>query len=201
MPRVLPLPQASARLAAVLADERLPDHLRPLVEHMGAQQAPIDFRYCDPVDVFRPGAMPPTRRTWFRAAQPLPESEGGALVGPAPGCDGAVLHQCVIAYASDQPLLATALLPHGMTPMHTGMMASLDHSLWWHAPARADSWLLFETTAPRLVSGRALCFGHVWRRDGVLVASTAQEGLIRTKLLRRVADPASKGEGERASRL
>lgn len=188
----------------MLADARLPKHLRPLVEHMGAQQAPIDFRYCDPVDVFKPEAMPPMRRTWFRAAQPLPEAGGADLAGPAPGCDGAVLHQCVIAYASDQPLLATALLPHGITPMHTGMMASLDHSLWWHAPARADSWLLFQTSAPRLVSGRALCFGHVWRRDGVLVASTAQEGLIRTKLLRRVADPAESDNdrgGDRASRL
>ncbi|KAA0148832.1 hypothetical protein FNF29_06457 [Cafeteria roenbergensis] len=129
------LPNASERLASVLADPRLPEHLRPLVEHMGAQQTPIDFRYCDPVDVFSPEAMLPTRRTWFRAAQPLPGADSGDLAGPEPGCDGAVLHQ-----------------------------------------------------------------------DGVLVASTAQEGLIRTKLLRRVAGPASArgdraADDDRASRL
>jgi acyl-CoA thioesterase len=108
------------------------------------------------------------------------------------------LHQCIIAYASDSPLLFTCLQPHGRSVMQMGMMASLDHSMWWHAPARADEWILFRVTSPRLVSGRGLCMGHMWRPDGTLIATVAQEGVVRTPLYEEVQETS---DGSRGSKL
>jgi len=182
---VPPLPQSEARHKAILDDPRLPEQFRPYVEHLRRRRDPIDFRYCEPVDVFDPKPAPARRMTWFRASRAAAPAGAAAAPGSA-DLGPSVLNQCLVAYASDSPLLATSLLPHALMPMNAGMMASIDHSLWFHAPAKAGEWLLFETTSPRLVSGRALCFGHVWRRDGVLVASAAQEGVVRTKLPRQV---------------
>jgi acyl-CoA thioesterase II len=108
---------------------------------------------------------------WFRATGALPDE-------PA-------IHQCVLAYASDMMLLDTALVPHGRTLFEREFMAaSLDHALWLHRPFRADDWLLYAQDTPNLNGSRGFSRGLIFTRDGLLVASVAQEGLVR---LRRTA--------------
>ena len=105
---------------------------------------------------------------WIRATGHLPDE-------PA-------IHQCVLAYASDMALLDAALIPHGKTVFHDDIMAaSLDHSLWFHRPFRADEWLLYVQDSPSMSSSRGFSRGSVFTSDGVLVASVAQEGLLRIR--------------------
>ena len=104
-----------------------------------------------------------------------------------PGSEGALpddpkLHQCVLAYASDFTLLDTALIAHGKLLFDTDIqLASLDHAMWLHRPVRADEWLLYVQDSPSAHGARGLCRGSVFTRDGVLVASTTQEGLMRPR--------------------
>jgi len=96
--------------------------------------------------------------------------------------DDPAIHQCVLSYASDMTLLDTALVPHGRTLFEKDFMAaSLDHALWLHRPFRADDWLLYAQDSPNLQGGRGFARGLIFRRDGTLAASVAQEGLIRTR--------------------
>jgi acyl-CoA thioesterase-2 len=105
---------------------------------------------------------------WMRATGRLPDE-------PA-------IHQCVLAYASDMLLLDTALIPHGRTVFEkTLMAASLDHALWFHRPFRADEWLLYAQDSPNLSGARGFSRGLIFARDGRLVASVAQEGLLRER--------------------
>ena len=105
---------------------------------------------------------------WIRATGKLP--------------DDPAIHQCVLAYASDMTLLDTALVPHGRTLFEKEFMAaSLDHALWFHRPFRADDWLLYAQDSPNLGGARGLSRGLIFSRDGTLVASVAQEGLIRMR--------------------
>ncbi len=105
---------------------------------------------------------------WIRATGPLP--------------DDPAIHQCVLAYASDMTLLDTALVPHGRTLFERAFMAaSLDHALWFHRPFRADDWLLYAQDSPNLAGARGFSRGLIFARDGRLVASVAQEGLIRER--------------------
>lgn len=100
--------------------------------------------------------------------------------GPLP--DDPALHQCVLAYASDMTLLDTALVPHGRTLFEKDFMAaSLDHALWLHRPFRADEWLLYSQDSPNLQGSRGFARGLVFKQDGTLVASVAQEGLVRLR--------------------
>jgi acyl-CoA thioesterase-2 len=109
---------------------------------------------------------PPYQRIWFRAAGRLPES--------------LAIHQCVLAYASDYTLLDTSTLPHGVTFWDGGMQsASLDHAMWFHRRFRADEWLLYVQDSPAAAGARGFNRGTVYSRKGELVASVAQEGLIR----------------------
>ena len=106
---------------------------------------------------------------WIRAIGPLPDGV------PA-------LHQCVLAYASDLTLLDTALVPHGRSLFETDFMgASLDHALWLHRPFRADRWLLYSQDSPNLHGSRGFSRGLIFTQDGKLVASVAQEGLVRLR--------------------
>ena len=99
--------------------------------------------------------------------------------------DEPAIHQCVLAYASDMMLLDSALIPLGRTVFEkTIMAASLDHALWFHRPFRADGWLLYSQDSPSLAGSRGFSRGLIFARDGTLVASVAQEGLLRE---RRVA--------------
>ncbi|MDE2307474.1 MAG: thioesterase family protein, partial [Xanthomonadaceae bacterium] len=94
--------------------------------------------------------------------------------------DSAILHRALLAYASDFHLIGTATLPHGISYMtHNVQMASLDHALWFHRPFRVDEWLLYSFDSPTAQGGRGLARGQIFARDGRLIASTAQEGLIR----------------------
>jgi len=106
-----------------------------------------------------------TQALWFKT--------NGAL------SDDTTLHQCVVAFASDNSLIGTAPRANGLSRYQIGMMASLDHSMWFHAPFRADEWLLYEMESPRTNDGRGIAFGRIYRRDGTLVVSVAQEGIIR----------------------
>ena len=105
---------------------------------------------------------------WIRAAGKLP--------------DDPAIHQCVLAYASDMSLLDAALVPHGRSLFEKDFMgASLDHALWLHRPFRADDWLLYAQESPSMTGSRGFTRGLIFRRDGTLVASVAQEGLVRLR--------------------
>jgi acyl-CoA thioesterase-2 len=100
--------------------------------------------------------------------------------GPLP--DNPAIHQCVLAYTSDMGLLDTALVPHGRTLFEKQFMAaSLDHALWLHRPFRADEWLLYAQDSPNLHGSLGFGRGLIFKRDGTLVASVAQEGLVRER--------------------
>jgi acyl-CoA thioesterase-2 len=91
-------------------------------------------------------------------------------------------HQAVVAYASDYGLLGTALLPHGLTFQRPDLQAAtLDHSIWFHRPFRADDWLLYSTDSPVATGARGFTRGSLYDREGRLVASVAQEGLLRLR--------------------
>ena len=129
---------------------------------------PIEIRPIDPVNILAPRARPPHRAAWFRANGPLPDDQR--------------LHQYLLAYASDFHFLTTSLQPHAITWMTGGIqMASLDHAMWFHRPFRFDDWLLYAVDSPSASGGRGLVRGRFFTRDGVLVASTMQEGLIRDR--------------------
>ncbi|MEA2976630.1 MAG: acyl-CoA thioesterase [Alphaproteobacteria bacterium] len=96
--------------------------------------------------------------------------------------DDPAIHQCVLAYASDMTLLDSALIPHGRTVFEKEIMAaSLDHALWLHRPFRADEWLLYAQDSPNMHGGRGFSRGLIFASDGTLVASVAQEGLVRQR--------------------
>lgn len=144
--------------------DRIPPRLRGILT---AERA-IDVRPVDPSDFFLPEPKPPTQMLWFRAIGEMPE----ALVE----------HQAVLAYSSDYQLLATALQPHGLTVRSPHLqVASLDHSIWFHRPFRVDEWLLYVMDSPAAGGARGFARGSVYTRDGRLVASVAQEGLMRIR--------------------
>ena len=163
MPEVPPpesLP-SEAELKACLID-RVP----PQVKAYWERERPLEIR---PVDLSRyltPGNHDPSQQVWIRATGELSNEQS--------------LHQCVLAYASDFTLLDTALIAHGRFVFDPKLiLASLDHALWFHRKLRADEWLLYAQDSPISGGGRAFCRGMLFTRDGKLVASTAQEGLLR----------------------
>ena len=165
MPRVAGPEGLEDELSMVRAvADRIPEPLRGVY----TQDRPIEFRPVDPVDFFRPEKTAPVRHMWLRAAGPMP--------------DGLLQHQAVLAYASDYGLLGTALRPHGLTfQMPKLQAASLDHALWFHRPFRVDDWLLYAMDSPSVSGSRGFARGSLFTRDGTLVASTAQEGLMRLR--------------------
>lgn len=144
------------------AADRIPEKLRPIL----TQDRPLDFRIVDPVDLFNPTPRPPYRYIWIRAIGEMP--------------DDVLAHQSVLAYASDYGLLGTALLPHGISYQQPHVQAAtLDHAIWFHRPFRMDEWLLYAMDSPSAAGARGFTRGSVYTRDGRLVASVAQEGLVR----------------------
>lgn len=130
------------------------------------RQGPFEFRHVYPRDELHPPKRPPYQQVWFRLSSP---------VGDAPE-----LHRALLAYASDFHLLGTATFPHGISYYQPNVaMASLDHALWFHRPFRADEWLLYSLDSPSAQGARGMARGLVFDGAGRLVASTAQEGLIR----------------------
>jgi acyl-CoA thioesterase-2 len=109
--------------------------------------------------------------------------------------DAPELHRALLAYASDFHLLGTATFPHGISYYQPNvLMASLDHALWFHRPFRADEWLLYSIDSPSAQDGRGLARGQVFDRNGKLVASTAQEGLIRVVQAQATQDARAKAK-------
>ena len=141
---------------------KLPSKVQRWLSRMG----PFEFRHVYPRDDLNPPKRPPFQQVWFKL---------GERVGDAPE-----LHRALLAYASDFHLLGTATFPHGISYYQPNVqMASLDHALWFHRPFRADDWLLYSIDSPGAQGGRGLARGLIYDRNGKLVASTAQEGLIR----------------------
>ena len=154
------------------SDEELKDRIYPLLPEPARRyyerERPIEFR---PVEFSRYlGEKSENGRfdIWIRATGRLPDE-------PA-------IHQCVLAYASDMMLLDAALIPHGKSVFSEDIMAaSLDHALWFHRPFRADEWLLYAQDSPSLADSRGFSRGLIFASDGTLVASVAQEGLLRQR--------------------
>jgi acyl-CoA thioesterase-2 len=136
------------------------------------QDRPLDIRPITPADPFaKPEQRQPVtaqRQLWFRLTERIP--------------DALMLHQAVLAYASDYGFLPTALLPHGVAFRDPKLfIASLDHTVWFHRPFRADEWLLYVSDSPSAFGARGFVRGQVFSQDGTMVASMAQEGLIRLR--------------------
>lgn len=130
-------------------------------------QFAIETRHVDPVNPLAPQVMPPHQKIWFRAQ---------SSVGDDP-----VLNQCLLAYATDMTLLTTSARPHGLSGFKGDQLASLDHAIWFHRPVDMGDWLLYDQHSPWSGGGRGFNRGSIYRRDGVMLASVAQEGVIRAK--------------------
>ncbi len=141
----------------------LPSGIRKFLEI----DRPIEFR---PVELTTPamGKSKPLRHVWMKTKGDLPADQKA--------------HSCVLTYASDYNLLATALLPHGPdAEVSKVKIASLDHAMWFHRPFRMDDWLLYAIDSPSASSARGFTRGMIFDRNGVLVASVTQEGLMRPR--------------------
>jgi acyl-CoA thioesterase-2 len=159
-----------------MPDVRPPEELPDLRERAKAygddigawidRPRPIDIRHVDWLPPDRKAPLPPRQNVWLRADGRLP--------------DDPLVHTIVLTYASDMTLLDTSMLPHGGSWFdRTLFMASLDHAMWFHRRFRADDWLLYAQDSPVAANGRGLSRGLVFTRQGTLVATVMQEGLIR----------------------
>jgi acyl-CoA thioesterase-2 len=144
------------------------DKVPPEYREHFLRKRPIELRPVDRSDIFRPKKRPPYQSVWVRATGALP--------------DALALHQCVLAYASDMTLLDTALMPHGIGWFSEEIqMASLDHAMWFHRRFRADEWLLYVQDSPSASGARGFNRGLIYTHEGKLIASVAQEGLMRLR--------------------
>lgn len=145
-----------------LAD--IPDKLERFLQW----QRPVELRPVQTVHPLHPEPAPPCREIWFKADGVLP--------------DDAAMHKVMLAYTSDYSLLGTALLPHGLSFTQGQVRAaSLDHAMWFHREFRMDEWLLYSMDSPNMAHGRGFSRGKIFTRDGTLVASVVQEGMIRKR--------------------
>lgn len=144
-----------------------------LAEHMDERQRkqflqphPIEIRETAPIDLVKPQKVSDVHHIWFRVSRPIDEAPW--------------LHHCLMAYASDMALLGTGNRPHGISWVKGDlMMASLDHAMWFHAPIKFDDWHLYTMDSPYAGGARSFNRGSIFSQDGKLVASVAQEGLMR----------------------
>jgi len=158
------------------------DQLPPAARRMLEQKRPFEFRPVHPPDLLRQGGKSaPLKYIWFRTVDKLAGDEA--------------LHRCLLAYVSDFHLLDTALKPHGISMISPKLViASIDHAMWFHRSVRVDDWLLYAIDSPSASGARGFTRGSVFARDGRLVASAAQEGLIR---VREDARAGAEGEAPR----
>jgi acyl-CoA thioesterase-2 len=163
MPEVTP-PEDLPELDSYL--NSLPGPLPPGMRRVLEQKRPFHFRPVLPQSFLNPEKLEPLRHVWFRAVAPLPDDE--------------VLHRCLLAYVSDYNLLDTAMMPSGISPFTQRLaIASIDHAMWFHRSVRVDDWLMYATDSPSASGARGFARGSLYTRDGRLVASTSQEGLLR----------------------
>jgi acyl-CoA thioesterase-2 len=142
------------------------EHASETMKRYWRRERPIEVRPVSLAHFVTRQKLEPVQHVWFRATEPLP--------------DDAAIHKCVLAYASDMMLLDTSLYPHGRMLFDRDLqVASLDHALWFHRPFRADEWLLYAQDSPSASGSRGFTRGAIYTREGILVASVAQEGLIR----------------------
>jgi acyl-CoA thioesterase-2 len=161
-----PAPEDVPDMAAAIAElkRKAPDRPRPFLDH----RRPFEFRPAALPDPEGEVPKEPHMKIWFKALDPLPDDE--------------VLHRSLLAYASDYYLLGTAGLDVRLTVDRSKLqMASIDHAMWFHRPFRVDEWLLYVLDSPTASSSRGFALGKIYSEDGRLVASTAQEGLIRRR--------------------
>jgi acyl-CoA thioesterase-2 len=143
--------------------ERVPEKMR---RYFFAEDRPFEFRHVRPFDYREPEKREPVKQVWFRAVDRVPDDQP--------------LQRSLLAYVSDHQLLDAANLPHGQ-PWFELQVASIDHALWIHRELRVDEWLLYAIDSPSRSSSRGFARGSIFSRDGRLVASVAQEGLIRER--------------------
>lgn len=149
--------------------KQMGERLNETQRSMMMRPRPIEMRTCDALHWMNSEPKPARAHSWFRTAVPIGDDKA--------------LHRAVIAYASDYTLLGTSALPHGLSWMRGELVgASLDHALWFHREARADEWLLFATDSPWSGGGRGFNRGRIFNREGQLVASVAQEGMMRRRV-------------------
>ncbi|HJR71655.1 MAG TPA: acyl-CoA thioesterase II [Gammaproteobacteria bacterium] len=163
MPQV-PGPEGLADVRELPPDvlDKVPEKMRRFLAH----ERPFEFRPVEPIHVVAPPRAAPVRHIWIKTVDSL--------------TDDADLHRNVLAYVSDYQLVSTAMLPHGVSFVEGNVqLASLDHAMWFHRPFRVDDWLLYAMESPNASGGRGLARGQFFTRDGRLVASTAQEGVVR----------------------
>jgi len=158
---VVPEPEALPGLAEILAES---DH--PMAQRWRVQRH-VDLRHVEGPLFLRAGPERVAHQAvWLRCLSPLP--------------DDPAVHAAALAYASDFSVLEPVLRRHGLSWSTPGMkVASLDHAMWWHRPARADEWLLYVQHSPSASGARGLSFGAIFTRDGTLACSVAQEGMFR----------------------
>ena len=140
------------------------------------EERPFEFRPVRPINFEHPEHLPPEKQVWIKAVDNLPDEYS--------------LHQNLLAYVSDYELLGTSTLPHGLL-FGRGLvqMASRDHALWFHRDIRVDQWLLDAFDSPNASGARGFARGQFFTQDGVLVASAAQEGLVRVLDEPRTSNP------------
>ena len=162
---VVPLPESLQDIESHYREfaDKLPAAARRVLE----QKRPFEFRPAEPpLESLRREKSAPLKHIWFRAVDKLPNDEA--------------LHRSLLAYVSDFHLLDTALRPHGVSLISpTLVIASIDHAMWFHRSVRVDDWLLYAIDSPSASGARGFTRGSVFARDGRLVASASQEGLIR----------------------
>lgn len=142
------------------------DRLPPAIRAKILCDKPIEIRHVDPVHPLKPDKRPPEKYVWFRTIGALPDDKS--------------VHHYLLTYASDFNLVGTALYPHGHTFWQREMqVASLDHAMWFYRDFRMDDWMLYAMQSPSAARSRGLSIGRIFTREGHLVATVAQEGLIR----------------------
>ncbi|GHG44144.1 acyl-CoA thioesterase II [Sinomonas cellulolyticus] len=165
MPAGIPDPESLPSTADLLGSI---DH--PVAQYW-AYDRPFDVRHVDPaLYVSATGSHVAKNVVWMKTMDPMP--------------DGDTLHRAALAFASDYTLLEPVLRRHGLSWITPGMsVASLDHAMWWHRPVRVDEWLLYVQESPSAQGARGLGTGKIFNRQGVHVASVAQEGMVRLPYL------------------
>jgi len=153
---------ADVRVVAPEILAKVPDKMRRFLTGERA----FELRPVEPVHLVSPPRQEPRRHVWLKTVDKIPDAAG--------------LHRNLLAYVSDFHLVATATLPHGVHFAEGNVqLATLDHAMWFHRPFRVDEWLLYSMESPSASGGRGFALGRLFSRDGRLVASTAQEGVIR----------------------
>jgi acyl-CoA thioesterase-2 len=166
MPPEVPMPEALMGESQLIESfiDKVPDNIR----RYWLRERPIELRPVSFTHYVSREKLPPVQHVWVRATGPVP--------------DDRALQAAVLAYLSDMTLLDTSLFAHGRAIFDPDLqVASLDHAMWFHRPHKLDDWLLYAQDSPNASGARGFTRGGLYTRDGVLVASVAQEGLIRLR--------------------